>query len=82
MYSVGMGIIGEDFIPVENYSAADHYKSLNEAKEAYDKLDREYLYNFLKQDLDFYETDRYFYKEIQDSDGVSLFRESYILKED
>lgn len=77
MYSVSMGIINNLTLPVENYSAVDKYDSLEEALKAFHRLDKDYIENFLDRDLGIYESDTYVYKELQDEQGVIMYRTSY-----
>lgn len=61
-YIVGIGVLDNLGNEIQDYSAKDVYNDKDEAKDAYNKLTDDYVYNFLAKDLGFEETDIGYYK--------------------
>lgn len=72
MYYVIMGVIDKDDNVVPNDSAIDTFNTQQEALDCFNKMDRDFVKKFLENDLSFYETDKAFYKELQDEYGESI----------
>lgn len=84
MYVIEIGVLDKDERLVPNFSARDFYSDITEAQDAFEKLTRNYVFDFLDQDLSFYENDIGFYKILEkDGDDFGTISEMrwYLSKE-